>query len=627
MSLDSVRREIDLGVDKYLEEKGIYGKDRANTIQLGKAFLEFYIKDIATFLYKFDSDLVETGLDCDGKGDMNVDFIYKQENTYFIFQSKYKGQRNAITHDEIAGFAKIHSRILDTDYFKKHANSNVQDLLRDFGSKSVVRYIFITNSKISDGIKADFKRVTDAELSNFSESEIQYELRGQAEIRDDLKTANSIDAPIPNEVIIPIEKLGNSFEQHNKEWAYTDLTSILGGNEKYRTIITIIKGNELKNIYARYKESLFNYNIRGYLGPNTINKKMDKTMQETPSMFYLYNNGISAICSDFKLVSCNEGRGCQLRATNFQIINGAQTASTVGKFSDDEKLKDVRVLLRITKTEDIKKEKGLNRDIIKYNNSQTVIKTCDFRSNDDIQVFLQKKLKDYTYKATSPNKKLRYLPKRFKSIKKNDEICFDMEVFAKALYAFHYEPTKIYANSNCLFDVDQSTGGMYWKIFGNKDGEECTYYPDQELKEKAAIALLWLYLNDKIKEKAKCEKKENKETVVYQSYLAKWHFFWAYGYIIKNLYSTNESNESAKENTWVNKIHNGNAFNSDGFVDRWFESIADKIQEKLEEEQGANDDDVKKGFNFKNWLRTEKDFDKLKIRFKPERLKKTEYPL
>ncbi len=150
---------------------------------------------------------------------------------------------------------------------------------------------------------------------------------------------------------------------------------------------------------------------------------MKETIDQEPDKFYFYNNGISAICTDLK---ANFEYGTkdikEIVCRNFQIINGAQTTTTIGRYKDDIKLQKVRILLRITQTEVLKSEKkGLNKKIITFNNSQTIIKDSDFRSNDEIQLFLQKHLENYWYKGISPNKRLQYLPKRIKLISKRKE--------------------------------------------------------------------------------------------------------------------------------------------------------------------------------------------------------------
>ncbi|MCJ7759613.1 AIPR family protein [Candidatus Bathyarchaeota archaeon] len=164
---------------------------------------------------------------------------------------------------------------------------------------------------------------------------------------------------------------------------------------------------------------------------------MIETLEQCPDKFYYFNNGLSAICTRIEYVPEHREKGLFIKCANFQIINGAQTTACIGTYKDAAKLKDVRVLLRITQTEDIKKEqKGLNRSIILYNNSQTVIKASDFRSNDKVQVFLEEKLKEYSYRGTKQHKSLVYVRKRKKIGKSVEKIYINLETLARVLHAF-----------------------------------------------------------------------------------------------------------------------------------------------------------------------------------------------
>ena len=313
-----------------------------------------------------------------------------------------------------------------------------------------------------------------------------------------------------------------------------------------------------------------------------------------------------------------DDKGAKLVCDNFQIINGAQTTCVIANCKDDEKLKDVRILVRITKTEDIKKErKGLTKKIITYNNSQTMIRIADFRSNDDIQSFLEKELSNYQYRATRPYKKIIYLPKRKKVSKRQEEIYVTMESLAKMLYSFEYGPLLIYSNARLLFDIDSNNNGKYWYIFGERE-EELKVWTTERVKRTAAIAILSTYLEGKLKKLAKERMKEGKEsTVEYLSCQAKWHFLWAYGEIIRKLYP-----EEIK--SIVNKITDGRVFEGFNFIEYWFDPIAEKIMESLDEE-GIETGNASKAVIWRNWLRNQKPFDKLASKF--NRINSRYYPI
>lgn len=599
----------------YLCEKGIKNLEAANKKNIARALQEFYLKDIAFYLSQFDEESIDDGLDCDGQGDLNIDFACKQDNTYFVFQSKYKGKKNNLTRDEISGFFRIHSRLNDREYFSTYANEIVIEILGDYKPSCEVIYILFTNAKLTQTMIDEFDLQKKEYMKREGSSNITWELKGLSELKEEYERVQSIDEPIIGEVEIPIEKIVKHLSE-GKEWAYLDLTDILDSNSPYQTILCTIKGTTLKALYKMkdHKERLFNYNIRGYLGLNSINKKMRDTITENPKSFYLYNNGISAICSKVRLDK--DGNTLKLICNNFQIINGAQTTCCIAHYPDDTKLKEVRVLLRITKTEDLKKEKGLNKDIIKYNNSQTIIKDSDFRSNDEIQLFLKNKFPGYTYRATLSYQTMIYLPKRKKISKKGNEVYISMETLAKILYAFNYDPIQIYANTKIFYDTDLEKG-KYWCIFGEQN-EECAYYSESKTKEIIAITILWLYLENLVKQETKKRIKEGRaDTTDYQAYLAKWHFLWAYGRVINTLYSNEETHKKI-----INHLVDGKIFSKESktnFIIQWFKPISKAICRILDDEYSDFNSAKKKStelstksFNFKNWVRNSEAFNKLK---------------
>src|SRR6185437_11571993 len=119
------------GLEKCLIEKGIKDFSSATQIQRGKALTDFYLREIGSYLYQIYEDDITDG-SCDSKGDLGIDFIIKKDEGWLIFQSKYKGTGNTITSDEISGFFNVHSRIMDQEYFDKHANKTLKELLFDF---------------------------------------------------------------------------------------------------------------------------------------------------------------------------------------------------------------------------------------------------------------------------------------------------------------------------------------------------------------------------------------------------------------------------------------------------------------------------------------------------------------
>lgn len=406
--------------------------------------------------------------------------------------------------------------------------------------------------------------------------------------------------------MIPIQTI----EKDKK--AYLNTSKLVDKGGGYETVILIIKGSHVKNLYEHNnRESLFTYNIRGYLGAKPVNKKIKRTIIDHPELFYYLNNGISAICTQFELIK--DDPHIKLECENFQIINGAQTVSTIAKIEKEyqKQLNDVQVIMRLTKAGDLKSErKGINREIIAANNNQTAIKISDFRSNDDIQVFLEEELKKFTYKGKNPFLSVLYQPKRRYHKKKKNENSFiiQMDTLAKLLYSFRFDPVSFQTKSSSLYETDSNLDGLYWKIFG-ENGEELNFYNKNRIKETAAIIILWIHLSEILKQ----EKKDlDKEGIRYQSTLAKWQIVFALGYVFR-------FHDSETQTTIINHILDGKYLKEEGEATNLILDILEIIEEIIGDEYDSDGYEKQKAFNLRNWMRSKKSVDK--IRLKLERRK------
>lgn len=104
--------------------------------------------------------------------------------------------------------------------------------------------------------------------------------------------------------------------------------------------MAVLTTNALKNIWNTHKGALYAENIRGGLGTD-LNVRMTETLGTRPADFFYFNNGISAICTDFQITQ--DGPHRTLKAERFQVINGAQTLNAIGS---NDYMKEGRVLFR-----------------------------------------------------------------------------------------------------------------------------------------------------------------------------------------------------------------------------------------------------------------------------------------
>ena len=625
MSQDQyMKKIIRKGIDKYLIPKGLsvdgrtLGTKRARPEQIANALTEYYVREIAYYTSRInEEDKIETGLDCDGNNDLGIDFIYEkpEDDEFWIIQSKYRGRSGVLIQNEIRDFFNIHEKIFDPDQ-RKEANPIVQRLLEGLTKKSSVNYMLLMNTKATPDNKDEFQRLEKAKLAISGTGSVGWNLvdlpkieskynqrvamisgRGKSMISDQGKSRGKL----------PIVKIPN-IEQ------YIDLPKSSRNNKKYESIAVIVQGTLLDKWFIDHEEALFTHNIRGFLGTNRINEPIEATLAKEPDLFYLYNNGISAICTKMEIKPSSQGDGVTVKCTDFQIINGAQTVSNIYNFNKKGdifgRLEEVNVLLRITKVEKGKtKEEKFIRNIVTYNNSQNVVKDADFRSNDSVQQNLAAEFKEQKiqYRATSQSLDVVYMPKRAFCSEKR-KVIVGMDSLVKSLYAFNKDtPAKINSLTKFLFDEDDTDG--YWSLFGIKRGKEIKQVKkidSKKFKKIAAIVILNHFLESKLMEERK-RKGARIDTVDGMVVRTGRLCLWAFGYVIRELYKDLEDEIYAK-------IINGDAFKSkirgNSFIDAWYghihKSIHGLLTKKIKESESGET------LNFKVWVRNDEKIKDLK---------------
>ena len=164
---------------------------------------------------------------------------------------------------------------------------------------------------------------------------------------------------------------------------------------------------EIGRIMSTYRNSILKYNPRSFLEleTNPVNKDIERSIKDNShNEFALFNNGITIVANRTRISTDTAKQGkAQAVLQNPQLINGGQTAYTLGRIYEECKdkkdfsiFKNKEVLVRIITFPEVSKSqtKNLNIELIseisKASNSQTKIDESDRRSNDEIQITLQK---------------------------------------------------------------------------------------------------------------------------------------------------------------------------------------------------------------------------------------------
>lgn len=104
--------------------------------------------------------------------------------------------------------------------------------------------------------------------------------------------------------------------------------------EPYQAVYGRICCEELAKLYLSVGETLFEPNIRSFLGDSEVNNQIVNTLLSRPEEFWYLNNGITGICTKYSK-SALGGGDTRLAGTFFfdgiQIVNGAQTIGAIAK--------------------------------------------------------------------------------------------------------------------------------------------------------------------------------------------------------------------------------------------------------------------------------------------------------
>jgi hypothetical protein len=265
------------------------------------------------------------------------------------------------------------------------------------------------------------------------------------------------------------------------EEQYPDLVTFSLASDHYLTpdgelqnITFAVRGTRLKEIAVAYKDSLFNWNIRRFLGKKgEVNTGLTETLEKEPKMFFYYNNGISALCEAFEF----NPKTKELTVHKLQIVNGAQTIGAI-KNANSDNLRDVLVIVKLTAIKHASRERGIAAGLIKTNNTQNTLRAPDFRSNDKIQQWLEMQFKNT--KQRGEMLQIAYGRKRPYPRATSNQLVLKLQDLGKIRYAWYQDPRIPIAEPARLFQLPED--GLYGFAFGS-DGELVDVWSDSQFSD------------------------------------------------------------------------------------------------------------------------------------------------
>lgn len=196
-----------------------------------------------------------------------------------------------------------------------------------------------------------------------------------------------------------------------EDYGYTGIPCIkgdIGDNLDYEAYIAIIPGKLLADIYIEHGSRVLEGNVRAFLGTGgskSVNSGIRKTINNDPTKFFTYNNGIAATASDVE-TELIDGQLYITRVVDLQIINGGQTTASLAEAvlkKTNTELNGIYVPMKLTVIDDreTEDENGIRfydsmvQSIAKFANSQNKVTAADLFSNDPFHIQMEKMSKRY----------------------------------------------------------------------------------------------------------------------------------------------------------------------------------------------------------------------------------------
>jgi AIPR protein len=385
-----------------------YNPDRKNVELLNaarsRAYIHLYLIVRFGLLAFADREKFIT----DGKDDGGVDgyFIDTDHHIVYVIQSKFRTKEKTFEEKEIALedlLAMEVRRIVDGKTTQANGNpynGKIRAMQREIG-------------KIKDIGRYDYKVVL---LANLDQEKVVPDKLRRVVDGYDVEVVDCEKAY--GELVFPM--VAGTYYSAPDLQIKIDLTNTAAGSARVRYFVTtqfgkseitllFVPTSEIGRVLHKYRNSILKFNPRSFLGlkDNEVNEQIRATVEEqSTNEFALFNNGITLL-SDSAVFNESTGQEgvAQVVVTNPQIINGGQTAYTLSQLYGDMQTRKLpptifdgkEVLLKIistnTPSQDPGGHDGLKRlieQVSRATNSQTRVDDADRRSNDRVQLELQK---------------------------------------------------------------------------------------------------------------------------------------------------------------------------------------------------------------------------------------------
>lgn len=165
-------------------------------------------------------------------------------------------------------------------------------------------------------------------------------------------------------------------------------------DQPYAAFYGLVSIEEIARWWVDHNRRLFERNIRQVLGVTDINAEIRAWLESNPELFVYFNNGITIVADSVTKAAvggANRDSGT-FHLVNAQVVNGAQTVSSIGEYCSRQKagIPEARVFVRAISLRESPEDFGTH--VTRANNRQNRIENRDFASQDPQQIRIKGEL-------------------------------------------------------------------------------------------------------------------------------------------------------------------------------------------------------------------------------------------
>jgi hypothetical protein len=277
--------------------------------------------------------------------------------------------------------------------------------------------------------------------------------------------------------------------------------------------LCVVPGEQLADMFERYGSRLLEGNVRSFLGmKGGVNKGIRTTIQNVPSLFFAYNNGIAATASEVTVES-SSGQLVITAITGLQIVNGGQTTASIlnARKKDRLSLAGVSVQMKLTQVLPAAEQELIPR-IAEFANTQNKVAAADFFANHPFH----RKMEEISRRLLTPAKagqriQSKWFYERSRGQFQNERIY--LTAAAKTAFEIQYPPQQLISKTELAKYAHTLEGKPHWVSLGaqknfskfaakfsskSADVSEAEHwekispdYGDEFYKVVVAVALVW----------------------------------------------------------------------------------------------------------------------------------------